>query len=143
MEKKLPRHVFCVLEANILIMWNVICISIGACFGANLRYFLTLWSVQKWGPTFPYGTMIINTTGSLLIGFVLTWGSEKGLLSEPAKLLVVTGFLGAYTTFSTFSYESLALLGSGNWQYAWLYLGGSVALGISGAFLGSMMAKLL
>jgi CrcB protein len=123
--------------------WNVLCIAAGASLGANLRYAVTLWSVQRWGTSFPYGTLMINVLGSFLVGIVLTWATTKGAMTEATKLFLVTGFLGGFTTFSTFSYESLSLAANSDWHYPVLYVGGSVGLGILAAFAGMAVGRAL
>ncbi|MEO5953834.1 MAG: fluoride efflux transporter CrcB, partial [Chloroflexia bacterium] len=86
----------------------------GAVVGANARYWLTNYFAEKFGLTFPYGTLFINITGSFLLGFVLVLIGNR-LIADPGyRLLIGTGFLGAYTTFSTFSYDTLVLLERGD-----------------------------
>ncbi|HUS13986.1 MAG TPA: fluoride efflux transporter CrcB [Chloroflexia bacterium] len=118
-------------------------ISIGAALGANARYFLTLWFVKRYGATFPWGTLVINVSGSFAIGLILTILGQR-LVSEPgARLLLVTGFLGAYTTFSAFSYETLALLQQGAYPEAAYNVLSSVALSLFAAFAGILLARLI
>ena len=122
--------------------WNLFCISVGAALGANLRYAMSLWAAKLWGVDFPYGTMIINVLGSFFIGLLLTWGSTRGVLSEGTRLFCVTGLLGGFTTFSTFSYEAITLASSGRWDFAALYVGGSTVLGLAAAVMGGYLARL-
>ena len=76
-------------------------ISLGAILGANARYWLGGWAAEKFGPSFPYGTLIINVTGSLMLGFFMTLITDRFIVDPRWRLLVAIGFLGAYTTFST------------------------------------------
>jgi CrcB protein len=122
---------------------TMLAIAIGAAIGANLRYTLSIWAAQQWGTTFPYGTMVINVVGSLAIGFVLALGTTRLAIGVPWRLLIVTGLLGGFTTFSTFSYETYELVVSGSWLAAGLNILASVGLGLVGVFLGVSLARLL
>jgi CrcB protein len=124
-------------------MEKILYISIGAVLGANARYWLGDWAAQKWGTAFPYGTLIINLTGSLLLGFFLTIATERFLIDPRLRLLIAVGFFGAYTTFSTYAMESFNLLSSGQWLYGLFNLLGSTVLGVLCAALGVFLGKLL
>jgi CrcB protein len=89
-------------------------VCLGAIFGAATRFFFTHLS-SEWSHHhgFPYGTLFVNVTGSLVTGLVLAWTADRAHLSDYWRLLLVTGFCGAYTTFSTFSYESVMYLKEG------------------------------
>jgi len=110
---------------------KILLISTGAILGANARYWIGDWIAQKWGAAFPYGTLVINLTGSLLIGLFVSLATERFLIDPRWRLLLVVGFLGAYTTFSTYTLESFNLLERGQWL-----------LGLTNA-LGSVLAGLL
>lgn len=122
---------------------NIIAIAVGAAIGANLRYSLSLWAAQRWGASFPYGTLIINVIGSFAIGLVLALATTRLNLSEPVRLLIVTGLLGGFTTFSSLSFEAYSLIMSGSWRAAGIYLASSFGLGMVGVFLGAGVARLL
>jgi CrcB protein len=122
---------------------NIVMIALGAAVGANLRYGLSLWAAQRFGSAFPYGTLIINVLGSLLIGAVLMLAATRVPLSEPVRLLIVTGLLGGFTTFSSFSFEVYALIMTGNWGAAALYAVSSFGLGLAGVFAGAALIRLL
>ena len=99
-----------------LIEWKAyLWISIGALLGANLRYFLTRIITRYSDAAFPYGTLIINVTGSLLLGFFLVWTTERVLADPLWRLLVAVGFCGSYTTFSSFAFETMAYFEQGHW----------------------------
>ena len=85
---------------------DVLVIALGAAAGANARYWLSNWFVARFGPAFPWGTLFINVSGGLVIGLVLTVLGQRLVADPTYRLLLVTGFLGAYTTFSTFTYET-------------------------------------
>src|SRR6476660_9179795 len=111
-------------------MSEFLLIGAGAVLGANARYWLTNYFVQRFGPAFPYGTLFINVTGSFLLGFVLVLVGNRFVTDPGYRLLIGTGFLGAYTTFSTFSYDTIVLLERGDILPAILNIGGSVALSL-------------
>lgn len=118
-------------------------IGLGGVLGANARYLISTWAADRFGTAFPYGTFVINASGSVLIGFVLTIVVDR-LSNDPAvRLFVATGFLGAYTTFSTFAYETVALLRQGDIRPALTNTLGSAALGVSGTTVGILLAQLL
>jgi fluoride exporter len=125
------------------IMLNILAITIGAAIGANARYGLSIWAAQRWGSAFPYGTLLINVLGSFLIGLILVLATTRLPISEPLRLLLVTGLLGGFTTFSSFSFEVYMLITSGSWGAAGLYLVGSVGLGLVGVILGAGLARAL
>lgn len=122
---------------------KILLISAGAALGANARYWFGLWAAQKWGAGFPIGTLLINLSGSLVLGFFLTLATQRFLIDPRWRLLFVVGFLGAYTTFSTYTYESLELILQGQWVSALANLLGSTLAGILAAAAGVYLAKLL
>ena len=124
-------------------MEKVLYISIGAMLGANARYWIGDWAAQKWGTAFPYGTLIINLTGSLLLGFFITIATERFLIDPRLRILIAVGFFGAYTTFSTYAMESFNLLSNGQWLYGLFNLLGSTILGVLAAALGVYLGKLI
>ena len=121
----------------------VLVISLGGILGANTRYFVSLYVAERLGALFPYGTLIINVTGSLAIGFFLTLATERLSLDPLWRLFFATGFLGAYTTFSSYTYEAAQLIRDGSYGLALLYLFGSVLAGMVGVFAGIMAAERL
>jgi CrcB protein len=124
-------------------MEKFLLISAGAMLGANARYWIGDWAAQKWGAGFPIGTLIINLTGSLLLGFFMTLSTERLMLDPRWRLLFAVGFLGAYTTFSTYTYESFALILEGQWLPGALNLLGSTILGVIAVGLGVYLGKAL
>lgn len=122
---------------------NPIAISLGAIAGALCRYYVTLWFVQRFGTGFPYGTFFINVTGCLGMGFFTTLALDRiGVISPEVRLLVATGFLGAYTTFSTYGIETVYLLRDRAFLIASLYWAGSAILGVMSVQLGVILARL-
>jgi CrcB protein len=120
-------------------------IAVGSAVGGNLRYWLGRWvDAQGWPGGLPWGTFVINVTGSLVLGFLAVWFLER---AEPARrglyLLLGTGFCGGYTTFSTFEWETFKLIRDGNWPAALANIFGSVAVGFLGVVLGAMTAHMI
>ena len=109
--------------------------------GANARYWVGEWAAQKWGANFPYGTFIINFTGSLLLGFFLTLATERLMIDPRLRILIAVGFLGAYTTFSTYTYESFNMIFNGQWFPGLINLLGSTLLGFLAVGLGVFVGK--
>lgn len=124
-------------------MDKVFIVGLGGFVGANVRYWLGAWIDAQFGLRFPLGTFIINLTGSLLLGFVATLAVERALVDPRWRLAIAIGFVGAYTTFSTFTYESVKLLEAGAYGLAALNVFGSTALGLIGAGLGIALARAL
>ena len=120
---------------------TVLAISIGAVLGANARYFLGSWISERFGSGFPLGTLVINVSGSFVIGLVLALIGERLVVADWWRPLVAIGFLGSYTTFSTFSYETLALAEAGSWGLASLNVVGSVGGSLLGVYLGTVAAR--
>jgi len=122
-------------------MLNVVIIGIGGFFGAIARYGAALWIGQRWGRNFPLGTFVINITGSFLIGLLMSLFTERFMVNPQWRLMLVVGFLGAYTTFSTFEYETGALLKDGEWMIATLNIVLSVFAGLLALKAGEILAK--
>ena len=117
-------------------------VGLGGFVGANSRYILGQWVATKWGTAFPYGTFIINVTGCFILGLFATL-TLRFVWNDNWRLLVAIGFVGAYTTFSTFEYETLQLFANGSWKQALINTVGSVVLGFGAAYLGVVAARLL
>jgi CrcB protein len=94
---------------------DLLVISIGAILGANARWIISRYAAKILGPTFPYGTLFINVSGSLAVGFFMIWATERVLIDPRWRLLVVVGFCGAFTTFSSFAFETMAYFEQGQW----------------------------
>ena len=90
-------------------------ISAGAILGANARWVISRFAARILSPVFPYGTLFINVTGSFVVGFFMIWSSERVLLDPRWRLLIVVGFCGAFTTFSSFAFETMAYFEQGQW----------------------------
>jgi CrcB protein len=121
---------------------TAIYVGIGAFLGANARYWVGGWAAARFGTTFPYGTFIINVTGSFLIGLLAAFFAERAF-SPNWRLLLMVGGLGGYTTFSSYSYETLRLLEDGGYLLGALYLFGSPIVGLVGCFAGVVLGRLV
>ena len=120
-----------------------ISVTLGSLLGTVARYFVSGFVARRFGETFPYGTLLINVLGSFVIGFLLVLAATRLPIGEPMRLLLVTGLLGGFTTFSSFSFEVYTLLVAGSWSAAGLYVLGSVGAGIASVFLGAGLARML
>lgn len=124
-------------------MERFVIISIGAILGANARYWVGDWAAQRFGVAFPFGTLIINLTGTLILGIFLTLATERFLLDPRWRILITVGFCGSYTTFSTYTYESMSLILSGQYVPGLVNLLGSAVLGglvmTAGILIGRMI----
>lgn len=115
-------------------------IILGAIAGAPLRYVVQS-HVQDWsGPGFPWGTLAVNLSGCVAFGLLATLAEDRGWLGREGRLLLLSGFLGSYTTFSTFGWETLELLRDDRVARAMAYAGASAVLGVAGTWLGSVAA---
>jgi len=122
-------------------MQNVFIVGIGGFFGAIARYAVALWIGQKWGRVFPLGTFFINISGSFLIGLIMPLFTERFMVNPQWRLFFAVGFLGAYTTFSTFEFETGGLIRDGEWTLAVLNVVASVVAGFVALKLGDVIAK--
>jgi len=125
------------------VLYRSLVVGLGGFFGANARYLIGGWVQQKWGASFPYGTFFINVSGSFILAFFATLALRFGW-AESWRLFFAVGFVGAYTTFSTFEYESIQLVATGGrWGITAINLIGSVVVGFAAAYLGIVAARLL
>ena len=118
-------------------------VAFGAVVGASARYFLSSFIAELIPSGFPYGTLIINITGSVLLGFFLAWTSERVLVDPRWRLLVAVGFCGSYTTFSSYAFETFALVEQGQWLLVGLNVIASNLLGFASVVAGVALARWL
>jgi CrcB protein len=116
-------------------------IAIGGALGSIARFWVTSAITSRMGIRFPYGTLIVNLTACLVIGFTLTFMGKRVDLNPSWRFLFAIGFIGAYSTFSTYEWETLSTLRSGAFVLAALYAGGSVILGLLAVWAGSIVAE--
>ena len=117
--------------------------ALGGALGTVARYLLTLVVQARAGADFPLATLLINITGSVLLGFLMRYGLESATTSPEVRLLLTTGFCGGYTTFSTFSYETARLIEDGEWLRGGVYVVASVVISLVGTFIGFALARWL
>lgn len=116
-------------------------VALGGAIGAVARVAVSEWASLRWGAHFPYGTLVVNLTGSFLLGFILTLVAERTVLPAEFRLLAASGFLGAYTTFSTFSWETARLITNGGHFHGGLNVLVSVLGGLVAVLLGILLAR--
>ncbi|MGH7242969.1 MAG: fluoride efflux transporter CrcB [Phycisphaerales bacterium] len=116
-------------------------VFIGAGTGGLLRYGVGLAFARWLGAGFPFGTLFINVSGCLVMGFLTVMWLGATPIREELRLLVLVGVLGGYTTFSTFGHETLKLTANGEWMRASLYVAASMALSLMAVFAGAALAQ--
>lgn len=116
-------------------------VAAGGAVGAMLRYYLTLSGLSRTAQPFPTATFVINITGSFIIGFFLTLVTERMPINPHVRLAVAVGFVGAYTTFSTFEYETARLVEGKDFVYGLLYVVLSFAVGFAAVWAGILLAR--
>ena len=124
-------------------MKDFLAISVAAIVGANLRYLLSRLAAAELGSVFPYGTLFINFVGSFIVGFFIIWTSERVLLDPRWRLLVVIGFCGSFTTFSSYAFETMAYFESGQWGLMFTNILSNNLLCLGGALAGMALARVL
>jgi CrcB protein len=118
-------------------------VFLGGGLGAALRHGINRLALHLWGSGFPAGTMIVNVAGSLAIGLLIGLFAAHPSVTQPARLFLVTGVLGGFTTFSTFSLDALTLWERGDFGLWLMYVGGSVVLSLLAAALGFLASRAL
>lgn len=124
-------------------MKDFFAISIAAILGANLRYILSRLAVREFGPIFPYGTLIINILGSFIVGLFVIWTTERVLIDPRWRLLVVVGFCGSFTTFSSYAFETVSFFEQGQWALVLANIFANNLLCLGGALAGMAVARVI
>ena len=122
-------------------MRDIAAVAVGGAIGATLRWALGTWIVERTGAAFPWHTFAINVLGAFLIGVLMALSLEKGVIPGTWRLFLGTGILGGFTTFSTLSYESIALMNQGLWAAGFANMFGSGVAGLAAAWLGLVLGR--
>ncbi len=118
-------------------------VALGSALGGVARFLLTAAVQQKAGTVFPIGTLVVNISGSLLLGFLMSYALSTTAISPEVRGLLTAGFCGGYTTFSTFTYETMLLVEEGELGRAAFYVLVSVIVSLVGVYLGITAARAL
>ena len=124
-------------------MLKIALIALAGAFGTICRYWLSGVVYDVLGRDFPWGTWAVNILGCFLFGLVWILSEERGFLSAQARILILTGFMGAFTTFSTFIFESGGILNDGQWLKLALNLGGQNLVGFMALYLGTGLGRVI
>jgi CrcB protein len=124
-------------------MNRALLVGVGGMVGSLARYWIGGAVQELAGSTFPFGTLVVNLLGSLIIGVVVTLSLERGMISAETRLLLATGFCGGFTTMSTFSYETLALIADGERLQAMANIGGSLLGCIGAVWVGLVLGRMM
>ena len=120
---------------------TLILVGIGGLFGSVLRYLVAVFFARQATSGFPYGTLVVNLAGCFIIGVVFAISEKGNLLSPEWRILLTTGFCGGFTTFSTFSYESIQLIQDGEILFVSAYVVASVVIGLAATYLGMLLVR--
>jgi fluoride exporter len=120
---------------------DFLAISVAAIAGANLRYLLSRFAARGLGLVFPYGTLFINVVGSFIVGFFMIWATERVLVDPRWRLLVVVGFCGSFTTFSSYAFETMSYFEQGQWALMLANIFSNNLLCLGGALAGIALAR--
>ncbi|MBP2649822.1 MAG: CrcB-like protein [Firmicutes bacterium] len=123
-------------------MLKLLLVAVGGGVGSVTRYLVSNLLAARWGSEFPYGTLIVNVIGCFIIGIFMTLITERIMVNPYWRLLITVGFLGGLTTFSSFSYETLKLVGDGNIYYAIYNIGFNLLVGLVATWAGISVARL-
>jgi len=122
---------------------HVLLVGLGGGIGSIARFLCQKWFAENTVQVFPWGTFFVNLTGCFLIGLIYAIAEKTSFLSPQARLFLITGICGGFTTFSAFAFENMSLLRSGDTLYFILYILGSVLFGIAAVFAGMALIKLV
>ena len=124
-------------------MTHLLLVALGGALGASARYVLGGWLTDRWGSAFPWHTFAINAGGAFLLGVLMALSLERGAVGPSWRLFLGTGILGGFTTFSTLSYESIALIAEGSMVRGLANMFGSGAAGLGAAWLGIVVGRVI
>lgn len=118
-------------------------VALGGSIGSCMRYLISLWSAEYVGAGFPYGTLLVNVIGSFIIGVFMAAATEKFIMNPNLRFLVVIGFCGGLTTFSSFSYETMNLWEGSGFHYAMINVLANMVLSLIAVWLGMAVVRAL
>ncbi len=118
-------------------------VALGGSIGSCMRYLISLWSAEYVGAGFPYGTLLVNVIGSFIIGVFMAAATEKFIMNPNLRFLVVIGFCGGLTTFSSFSYETMKLWEGSEFHYAMINILANMVLSFMAVWLGMAAVRAL
>jgi len=118
-------------------------VCLAGAIGTGARYLLGTWAVRTFGPTFPVGTLIINSLGSFLLVVIMGLSLERGLIPTDLRVVLTTGVMGGFTTYSSFNYETLRLFQEGSGGLGSLYVGATVLGCLVSGLLGGILVRLV
>lgn len=124
-------------------MKELVAIAVAGALGSVGRYSVGRWAYEAWGSHFVFGTLVVNVTGCFLLGFLMQVGVASDRLPATLRLALTTGFLGAFTTFSTFGYETVRYVEDGSLALAAINVGANVGTGLLAAWAGMASARLM
>jgi CrcB protein len=124
-------------------MTKILLIALAGACGTLSRYWLSGVAYDLLGRDFPWGTWAVNILGCFLFGLVWILAEERGFLSAQARILILTGFMGAFTTFSTFIFESGGIMNDGQWLKFALNVGGQNIVGFAALYLGTGLGRII
>lgn len=124
-------------------MINYLLVGLGAAFGGTLRYWVSNLAFKFFTENFPYGTLVVNVVGSFILGLLLFYFNDKELLNPQLRLFLTVGFCGGFTTFSTFSYETIVLLRETQYLLGFLNIVLNILLCLMGVLLAYLLTKMI
>lgn len=126
-----------------MIVTNILLVALGGGLGSVARYAVSLWAAARLGTSFPYGTLIANVLGCFVIGIFMTIVTERFIANPYWRLLITTGFLGGFTTFSSYSYETFKLFEDTGINVAFYNLAANLVSGLMATWLGIKVVRIL
>ena len=122
-------------------MSRFLLVCLGGALGTGARYLVSGWTLKAFGPAFPFGTLAVNVVGSFLLAALMYVGTETTAMQATTRVVLTTGVLGGFTTYSTFSFETMRYLESGSIGLAALYVGATVVVCLGACMAGWMAAR--
>lgn len=122
---------------------RLVLVCLGGAIGTGARYLMSLWALGAFGAAFPFGTLIVNATGSLLVAFIVEMAGTTNAISPDVRLMLTTGVLGGFTTYSAFNFETSAYVRTAQWATALANVGVTLLGCLAAGFFGAALARLI